>query len=535
MANEATLKTNITADNTQFIKAAIDSKNKIKQLADSISNEYGQSLKEAQAIARSTFANTQRQLQMTQREVSKTSSAFKELGRGLGVLLAGVLSVDTFMRVADSIDRIGYTAAKLNLPIEQFQEFQYVAGKADTDIGTFEAGLKRLRTTLGEAVGGNKEALKSFSDLGLSAKELNKLGIGDVYKQVADAINGKTNSNDQASAAGRVFGAKSGQDQLNIIRSLKDASKEYRELDVGLTKEQMAVYDQLDKRLDWTRARIDDGLKKSVIALIPVVTALGDAFAYALQKGFGLTELSRGLGEGATAARNLIKGEYQSQAITKTSVQQNMVADAATGNPNRRENLILDKISGGSGGDSSSIRSGTMVDVKTAANQIAQSFQELSISSSSAAEALKTLADGTLKNLLGIKATSGKEYLSSILTPIKQTKDPLFTRLANELRDNVASGTQGFGSSNESKVAQLEAIARQSGGKDGESNSGMLAAVKELKEAMKAIKKGNQVTVIVKVKDNEFISAVVESDTFFKSVTDFAVKAADDSARQAVR
>lgn len=546
VANDANLKTNITADNRQFVQSTLEAKRKVQELAKAIKGEYALSMKEAQSVARASFADTKRQLEGVQRELKATSNYFRSLGRDLLAAFSVGAIITTFKRVVDNIDSMAATAVKLDIPIEQFQLLEYAAKRSDTGIDTLDQGLKRLRATLSQALNGNKAAIKSFSDLGLSAKDLSNMNLSDAYQAVAGKIAGKGTSQGQASAAIGVFGIKQGQEQLNMIRGLQEATKEYKDLGIGLTKQEIETYKVLEKQLDQTSSRIDDGLKKAVIGLTPAIVAMGNAFGYAVSKGFGLITIAEGLSEGATALRNMIQGEYNPNSLAVTNPNAKMgnsdyieryrgIKSQERAAVNRR-NRQIGMMAGTSAGDLGTSSSGAL-NATTGAQELAQSFKDLSLTTKSAAEALKTFKEGTLKSILGIKEADGKNYLSSILKPVEQIKDSDFNSIATELRDFIEGGgkDEGFVKSRIDKLDSIATMYSKYTDPGKTTNSGMIAAVKQLKDATTNIQKKQEVNVIIKVKDNEFISAVVENDRFFKAVTDLAVSAADESAREAVR
>lgn len=481
MAQTAELLTKIVADNNQF---------KAK-------------LKESTAAVKGFAA--------------ETNSIWKDVGKGFLAAFSVGAIISTLKGVSNEIDDMAASAQKLGVSLEGFQHLEYAAKRSDVEIGTLETGLARLRTTAAKALGGNQGAIKAFQDLGIEVKDLNQ-PVDELYAKISSGLKGKGN---QVGLVNAIFGNRAGQEQLNLLlNDLKALTQESKALGGALNDLDAAKFAEMDKATDQLVTTIQRDLQGALIALTPVITGVAKAFS-SMSKAAGgaFSEISRGLGEGATAARELITGSYDPNAGSQspTSMIQNKIANASSG---------VSSIP--------NFKQGSKTDTFGPVIQLETEFGKLASASAAAASALTDIGNKQLKDVFGIGDVSGKAYLQSILTQKPQAMDDTFTKISNELRDIVQDGGNTNGVPFQSGLKLLEQIARDSGLNKDTTNTGMTAAVQEIKQAAGLIKK-QEVNVIVTVKDNEFISAVVDSSRFASAVTDTAVKAADDSARQAVR
>ncbi len=554
MQNE--IKTIITADNRKFIQAQMEAKAKVKELAQAIKSEYGTSLKEAESLARKTLSTTEKGFDSVQKSVSKASvglNLFKSA-------LLSIASVATFKNIFNDVDKLSATADKLNMPVEEMQMFQYAAMRADTDIGTLDNGLKKLRSTLADAAGGSKEARAAFLNLGLDYKSLNSMSAGDATKEISKSLEGMS-SESQVGAVNGIYGKKGGQEQLNLLRTIAESEREYKQMDIGLTKEQIKVHAQLDKEMNKASAQIGNGLKNAYIELAPAIRTATAALNDWIATGFGAFTMGHALADLA---------EY----ISPNTYDPNDTTGAAPMPINQRRDLIASAKSTQGGGDTgagvgqiliaelqalvpavvmardtfTSItdtldKAGSVAgNLVSAHSTLEEAMGRLSITAGATGSALESIGKSGLADALGLgKKNEGKNYLSSILKPIEQVKDDNFTRIANQIRDNIADkGDDADPQWIRSRISELESISKMyerggGFGKEDQSNSGMVAAVRELRQASDNINKDQTVTVIVKVDNNSFISAVVESKQFQQAGAQAAARGADEAARQAVR
>lgn len=469
----------------------------------------------------------------------KTNQTLSNISKTFGVAFGATAIVSTFRSISQGIDDMTTSARKLNISVESFQALQYAAKRSDVELSTLEMGIKRLRTTLALAASGNQTAAQSFSKLGLDARKLANENIDEVYAKIGKAIQG-LNSTQQVEAVTGLFGARQGQEQLLLLRAnITGLIQEAKDLRVVLDKDTLAKFDELDKVTDQVATKVKSSLRDAFLSLaepIILISNLVIKFVDALSL----------IPKGFSSIGNLVQTLRPTEQDPK---KQGFLSNQLEGTINRVSrtmDIVAGFISGqGEANAGQTLYNKSNLPKNTVTNQLANvpvvdvrtEFGKLASAASSASGALNKIGTTGLKDLFGVSDNSnlGKEYLSSILTPLTQATDPMFTKIANELRDIVATGGNTNSVAFQSGLQNLKLIAQYNkpGQLDSYTNTGMNEAIKAIEQYAKEAnaKKNNEVTVIIKVKDNEFISAVVDSTKFAKAVVDQAVIAADNSAR----
>ena len=98
------------------------------------------------------------------------------LKNGLGALAAFFTAgaiVGQVRAVVDELDRISDVAAAIGLTTQSLAELGYAANQSGTDAQTLEGAMGKLNLKISDAVGGNKEAVKLFRELGVQLKDTN--------------------------------------------------------------------------------------------------------------------------------------------------------------------------------------------------------------------------------------------------------------------------------------------------------------------------------------------------------------------------
>lgn len=121
-----------------------------------------------------------------------------------GVAAAGGLAA-FIKRGLDSAAALNDLSSQLGMTIEDIKAF----GTASGSIETGTSALQVFTRTIGEAIGGSKEARAAFEGLGISIKELASGTTGENLRRVFDAL-GKKDAASRAAAARDVFGRGSG-------------------------------------------------------------------------------------------------------------------------------------------------------------------------------------------------------------------------------------------------------------------------------------------------------------------------------------
>lgn len=113
-------------------------------------------------------------------------------------------------------DALADLSTQLGFSTETLVNLQRVAGLAGIELGGLETAIGKMNQTLGEAVGGNREAAKAFDDLGLSFSDLEKRSPEDTFFAVLDAIKQIPSVARRSAAAVDLFG-RSGRSMLRLL------------------------------------------------------------------------------------------------------------------------------------------------------------------------------------------------------------------------------------------------------------------------------------------------------------------------------
>jgi len=516
----STLKTEITADNKKFIAATLEARAKVKQLALAIRNEYGVAMKDAENLARKTFANTNSALASTQKQISTTSSLLGGLSKKFTAFLAVGALTSGFKNIYQDIDRTIASAEKLDIAVNKFQALEFAAKRSDVEISTLENGLKKLRSTIATSLQTGNDP---FKQLNLSAKELSELDIVDAYVKLGAQVKKSNSEIAQVTAVNGIFGLKAGQEQLNAFRSDLEGAINYYKTNIGgLSEEDVLGFAKLDKQVDEVGAKIKNDLQKGIIQLTPLILDASSAFA----------SMAKNIGKGYSVLKEFVNSarDLADSALSDNTPQADVKPGLFVNGKSFKDQLS----SIPSFRDGAKTQTASFIDVPTELNKLA-------IAAAAATGGLDSLRKQAL-DLFGVNTpeANGKNYLQSILTDKSrpQAMDEGFNKIANEIRDSVLKNPDSsyLASNNASRISELKRIANTYGGRSDIDNTGQLNAIKEIEKGLKVLSTTPQkVDVAITVDKEGIIKAVVANNQFTEAVIQTAVAAADNSAREAVR
>jgi hypothetical protein len=107
---------------------------------------------------------------------------------------------------ASAVASVDDLSKRTGVSAQTLQAYQFAAEQSGVSVETFGKGIQKLGINLGEAQTGNKSAIKSFADLGLSVRDLAQLSPEQAFEKVAAAISQLPNPAQQAAAAVSLFG-----------------------------------------------------------------------------------------------------------------------------------------------------------------------------------------------------------------------------------------------------------------------------------------------------------------------------------------
>jgi len=150
---------------------------------------------------------------------------------------------------ASAVASVDDLSKRTGVSAQTLQAYQFAAEQSGVSVETFGKGIQKLGINLGEAQTGNKSAIKSFADLGLSVEELARLSPEQAFEKVAAAISQLPNPAQQAAAAVSLFG-KSGAELVPVFQEgagfLAEMRKQAEGLGLVLGQTQVANLAQLD-------------------------------------------------------------------------------------------------------------------------------------------------------------------------------------------------------------------------------------------------------------------------------------------------
>lgn len=191
--------------------------------------------------------------------VRTAASAFSQF---IGGTAGAVASID------DLSKRTGIAGGVL-------QAYSLAANQSGVSLETFGRSVQKLTVNLGEAQTGNRNAIKSFADLGLSVQELSNLNPDQAFNEVVAAISRLPNPAQQAAAAVSVFG-RAGVELVPIFQEgatyLQQMTAEAQRLGIVLSPQQFAGIATLDDSLQKTQSTIRGFAARLLAEFAPALT-----------------------------------------------------------------------------------------------------------------------------------------------------------------------------------------------------------------------------------------------------------------------
>jgi hypothetical protein len=227
-----------------------------------------------------------------------TAQSISKEFSGLGAALTGALSVGAFVgfltKVNSTANALADLAARTGSTAGGLQAIQIAVAQAGGSMEAVEPALKKMSVTIGEAMGGSKQASEAFKHLGLSIDEMSKLKSDQAFTRIIQALSEIPNTSERAAAGTAILG------------------KGYAEV-AGLAAEGAQAIAEVNVRLDEQGARLTemdtskiDVMNDALQFQAVVVENLGTKFLAGLSPAIGVatSSLSQMLGNlgGATDA-----------------------------------------------------------------------------------------------------------------------------------------------------------------------------------------------------------------------------------------
>jgi len=215
-----------------------------------------------------------RGLKAAEKKVKAFGNHVRNIGLSMSALGAAVMMpllgmakgfADTGSKIYDMSKRTGVSAEALSV-------LGYAAEQTGTDVDALEKGLRKMRKTVGDAIGGSKSAQKALGNLGLTVQDLQGLSPDQQFRLIADRIDKISDPALKAAAAASIFGTRIGPMLMPMLEggaaALDDYAAQAEKLGLIMSSEDAAAADAFG-----------DGLKDLTLALKKTAITIGAALA----------------------------------------------------------------------------------------------------------------------------------------------------------------------------------------------------------------------------------------------------------------
>ena len=234
-------------------------------------------------------------LKITIKAFDKTKSAFSTATSGIKKVAGAVFSLKTAIAGAvgagglgllvsqslKSTDALAKTASKIGTTTEALAGLRFAAELTGVSTQTMDMALQRFTRRTAEAAKGTGEAKGAIRELGIDAKELNRLPLDERMLVLADAFSNVENESDRLRLAFKLFDSE-GAALVNTLSQGRDGLAEMlgEAKALGLTLSSTAAKGVEDANDAFTKLQsLFKGVRdQTVAALAPAIALLADTF-----------------------------------------------------------------------------------------------------------------------------------------------------------------------------------------------------------------------------------------------------------------
>jgi len=217
-----------------------------------------------------------------------TAKSIANLAKGL-IGLAAVQQVGAaFANTAKQVAQLADEAEKVGATAAQFDKLRLAAERNGSEIGDVKIAYKELQKSINEALGGSKETVKAFNELGLSYSYLASLNPDERFKEVAEALSKVGDENKRAELGVRLLGKAYTELSPLIAKGAAGIDAGGRG---GLSQEQIGIIDKITKSFEELGRTLDEKIKKSLVELAPIIFKISDALGYVIRNLTGFAAL----------------------------------------------------------------------------------------------------------------------------------------------------------------------------------------------------------------------------------------------------
>ena len=220
--------------------------------------------------------------------------------RGLkyGFAAASGVAIGLYMAInktAASMDQLAKRARTIDFPIEEFQEWRFVAEQSGVSTDVFEKSMQKFARVIGDAKNktGSLYSILKKNDRGLLKTAMRTNNTAEAFEIMVEAIRKVEDPTKKASLAAATFG-RAGVDMINMANlganEIKKLREQMRENGV-VTAEQAAKAEAYVDIMNRVKKTIGGLMVEVLTPLMPIITDLADrARAWAVANKDVITE-----------------------------------------------------------------------------------------------------------------------------------------------------------------------------------------------------------------------------------------------------
>jgi methyl-accepting chemotaxis protein len=190
-------------------------------------------------------------------------------------------------------DELGRLSDALQVSVKDLSQLQYAARANDVDFKTLTGSISTFQKGLGQAANGTGRAQQAIKDLGLDAKALAALPLGQQLDTVADALKNVSNPTQRARISLQLFGD-AGLDLLPILSQGSEGIRKLREESdrLGFTLDESGAkkLSEADAAVKLLTSSFQGLVSTLAIKAAPAIAATADSFRKLLG---GATEIEK--------------------------------------------------------------------------------------------------------------------------------------------------------------------------------------------------------------------------------------------------
>ena len=185
-----------------------------------------------------------------------------------------------FVQAAKEVSMLADEAEKVGASAAQFDKLRLAAERNGGEIGDVKIAYKELQKSINEALGGSKETVKAFNELGLSYSYLASLNPDERFKEIAQALSKVGDENKRAELGVRLLGK--AYTELSPLIAKGAAG-----IEAGgkgsLSQNQIEIIDKITKSFEELGRTLDGKLKQALVELAPSIMKISEAMAYIIR------------------------------------------------------------------------------------------------------------------------------------------------------------------------------------------------------------------------------------------------------------